>query len=291
MITTTLRGGLGNQMFMYAMVKAMAIKNKTAMAFNLHEGFDNDFQYQRKLELQYLNVDLGKHAPFAVFDYKGARYAQIISKKIGRNILLPQYQIIEEKSPMRFQSELINEHILNAYLEGYWQSEKYFKNIEDQIRTDFTIKALISESVKAELRNIREGNHTLIFVGIRRYQECSQVRPGMVLNEDYYNKAIKYFENRFSNVKFVIFSQQPEWAKQKLITKSPMIFANAKSGDLATIEDLYLMTHCDHAIISNSSFYWWGAWLQNTSKNHLVIAPDNFINKDSVCADWIIIGK
>lgn len=67
-------------MFMYAMVKAMAIKNKTAMAFNLHEGFDNDFQYQRKLELQYLNVDLGKHAPFAVFDYKGARYAQIISK-------------------------------------------------------------------------------------------------------------------------------------------------------------------------------------------------------------------
>lgn len=290
MITTTLRGGLGNQMFIYAMVRAMAIRNHTSMAFNLHNGFDNDFQFQRKLELQNLNVKIGGNAPLAVFDYKGARYIQYLSKKIGKNILLPYYDIIHEKTPMHFQSELVEKHIINAYLEGYWQSEKYFQDIKDQIRDDFKIIRPMPEYVIAELNEARQDNQPLVFIGVRRYQECTQLRPHMVLEADYYNKAIEYIEDKIPNVKFIVFSQQPEWAQQNLKAKNRIIFTRRKTGSFATIEDLYLMTHCDHAIISNSSFYWWGAWLQNASNNHLVIAPNNFINKDSVCEDWIVIS-
>lgn len=288
MITTTLRGGLGNQMFMYAMVRAMAIRNKTSMTFNLREGFDNDSQFHRKLELQHLNVNMGEKNPFAVFDYRCARYVQFLSRKTGRNIFLPQYKIIEEKMPLHFQSELIDIHIRNAYLEGYWQCEKYFEDVKEHIRNDFEIKTPMPDYVKVELDEIRQGNQKLVFIGVRRYQECMQLRPGMLLDADYYNKAIEYVENKIPNVKFVVFTQQRDWARQNLKSKSPIVFAHAKSGEIATIEDLYLMTHCDHAIISNSSFYWWGAWLIN-EKGKIVVSPNNFINTDTPCKEWVIL--
>ena len=290
MITTTLRGGLGNQMFMYAMVRAMANRNNTSMAFNLHEGFDNDFEYKRKLELQNFNINIGENAPLAVYNYKGAKYIQYLSKKIGRNILLPHHNIIREDVPMHFQQELLEKHITSAHLEGYWQSEKYFLDAKNIIRNDFKIITPMPENVVSELKEIRKYNKTTVFIGIRRYQECTHLRPGMVLEADYYNKAIEYVENNIPNVLFIVFSQQQEWAQQNLKAKNQIIYAQEKKGELATIEDLYLMTHCDHAIISNSSFYWWGTWLQKATKDHLVIAPNNFINQDSVCEDWVIIN-
>lgn len=286
MIATTIRGGLGNQMFMYAMARAMSLRNKTSMAFNLHEGFEKDFQFHRKLELQNLNVEMGERAPFTVFDYKGACFTQFLSKKVGRNIVVPQYRIIKEDVPMHFQPELVDKCFKNVYLEGYWQSEKYFGDFREQIRKDFEIVTPIADNVKAELNEMQQGGHNLVFIGVRRYQECKQTRSGMVLNADYYNKAIKCIEGRVSNLKFIVFTQQPEWAKQHLIVKSPIMFAQHKTGELSTIEDLFLMTQCRHAIISNSSFYWWGAWLMR-SADKIVIAPNNFINIDSPCEGWI----
>ena len=286
MISTTIRGGLGNQMFIYAMTRAMALRNETEMTFNLHYGFDMDFQFHRKLELSNLNVSWGRKNKLATFDYGLARYTRFFSRKIGRNILMPQYRFYVEHEPPYFQKELVELRSKNVYLEGYWQSEKYFADYKNHIRNDFKIITNMSDSVEEELRQLRQGTENLVFIGIRRYQDCATTPPGMVLEEEYYNKAIQLMESKLTNPKFVVFTQQPEWAKAHLIAQAPIVYASPKEGELSTIEDMYLMRHCRHSIISNSSFYWWSAWLSEY-KDGIVIAPSNFNNKDSVCDNWI----
>lgn len=292
MIATTLRGGLGNQMFIYAATRAMALRNGTDMTFNLHYGFDVDYQFRRKLELSNLNVDWGKVNNMATFDYKQARVVRFLSRKLGRNILLPQYKFIVEKEPPRFQKELVEERLKNVYLEGYWQSEEYFEDFKNQIREDFKITTKMPDAVEEELRQMQQDTDNLIFIGIRRYQDCVTTAPGMVLEEDYYNKAIQLMESKITNPKFVIFTQQPDWAKAHIVAKNPIMFAKPKEGELSTIEDMYLMQNCRHAIISNSSFYWWGAWL-NKNEDKIVIAPKDWnVNNRIIkpqCKNWILV--
>lgn len=286
MIATTLLGGLGNQMFIYAATRAMALRNKTEMTFNLHYGFDVDYQYQRKLELGNLNVDWGVTNRIATYDYGLSRFMRYLSRKIGRNVLNPKYKFIVEKRPTYFQKDLFESQSKNVYLEGYWQSEKYFADFKEQIRNDFQIIKEMPEVVEEELRQMRQDTDNLVFIGVRRYQECSTTAPGMVLEEDYYNKAIQLMESKLSKPKFVVFTQQHEWAKDHIIAKSPIIYAMPKNGESSTIEDLYLMRHCKHAIISNSSYYWWGAWLSNY-RSGIVICPNNFFNRDMALDKWI----
>lgn len=289
MIATTIRGGLGNQMFIYAMAKAMAIRNKTEYVFNLNDGFANDYQFHRSLELINLNVKLDI-AKTVTFDYGGARYTKFLSRIIGRNILAPRYKFVVEDDSMHFQPELLNIVSKNVYLEGYWQSEGYFRDVANDIKKDFEITTPLSEKIYAELSNWKEDNKILVFIGIRRYQECKSTKPGMVLEEDYYNKAIELAESIIPNLKFVVFTQEQDWAKKHLKSRSAIVYASPKKGELSSIEDLFLMSSCDHAIISNSSFYWWGAWLQKTlPSSHIVISPTNFLNKNSCCNSWIQI--
>ena len=286
MISTTIRGGLGNQMFIYAATRAMALRNGTDMTFNLHYGFEMDYQFHRKLELSNLNVDFGETNKLATFDYKQARTVRFLSRKLGRNILLPQYKFLVEQEPPFFQKELVETRSKDVYLEGYWQSEKYFADFKEQIRGDFQIVTKMSDAVEEELRQMRQGTENLVFIGIRRYQDCATTAPGMVLEEEYYNKAIQMMESKLSNPKFVVFTQQPEWAKAHISANSPILFAAPKEGELSTIEDMYLMRHCRHAIISNSSFYWWGAWLSEFNDG-IVICPTNFLNRDMALDKWI----
>lgn len=289
MITTTLSGGLGNQMFMYAMVKAMAMRNKASFAFNLNLGFEKDYLFKRKLELDNFNTQLPK-GNFQTFDYKGSRIVRVFSRHFGRNILYPVSKFIVEETPLHFQKELLLENSKNIYLEGYWQCEDYFKDYEQVIRNDFELKTQLPERVYKEFSSIKDDSRILVFVGIRRYQECNEITPGLLLDEVYYNKAIEIMESKIPNIKFVVFTQEQEWAKAHIKSKSPLVFATFKEGELSAVADMYLMTQCDHAIISNSTFYWWGAWLQNTNPNeHIVISPNNFINRDSTCKSWLMI--
>lgn len=286
MIATTIRGGLGNQMFIYANARAMALRNGTEMTFNLHYGFDMDYQFHRKLELSNLNVDLGKSSKIPTFDYKFSRYTRFLSRRLGKNILAPAYKFYVEKEPPYFQKDLVESRSKNVYLEGYWQSEKYFADCKEQIRNDFKIVTKMSDAIEEELRLMSQGTENLVFIGIRRYQDCVTTSPGMVLEEEYYNKAIQLMESKLNNPKFVVFTQQPDWAKKHIIAKSPIMYATPKEGELSTIEDMYLMRHCRHAIISNSSFYWWGAWLSEYYDG-IVVCPTNFLNRDMALDKWI----
>lgn len=285
MIATILQGGLGNQMFMYAMARAMALRNGTKAVFNLHYGFEIDVDYKRKLELHNFNVDLQQNRRLT-FDYPMSSGALNYSKKYGFNIFAPNYKYVEEKQPYSYDNIIKTLNNKNVFLEGYWQSEKYFNDYSDIIKNDFEIVTPIADCVSDELRKWYSLGSNLVFIGIRRYQECKTVPQWVLLEDAYYNKAIDLMESKIQNPVFVVFSQQQDWVKSHIKAKSPIVFAKPKYDDNATIDDLYLMTNCKHAIISNSSYYWWGAWLSKF-QDGIIIAPDNFSNKDCVCDRWI----
>lgn len=294
MIATALYGGLGNQMFQYAMVRAMSLRLGCDMAFNSRTGFQLDYDYHRHLELHHFGITLPQ-CPIVTFDYGiCGRILRKASEVVGRNVVCPWYKMKHEHigsdGRWHFDAATARNRYRNIYIEGYWLSEEYFKDFADVIRDDFSIKTPIPQRVIDELKTWKKDGKTLVFVGVRRYQEVTCLSPEWLLDERYYNSAIAYVESIIPNPKFVVFSQEIEWAKCHLKSKSPMVFATPKSGDLSAIEDLYLMTHCEHAIISNSTFYWWGAWLQKTAqREHIVVCPNNFQNIDSVCKNWIMM--
>lgn len=290
MITTTLCGGLGNQMFIYAMVRAMSLRNNVPMAFNTRRGFERDFLYRRTLELDKFKLSLPE-ATLATFNMPGGLITEKVSRHIGWNVLLPKYKCINEDIPnYHFQKELVTSHFKNAYITGYWQSPSYFEDFADIIRKDFTIGVDLPKETKEELEYLLSQNRPLVFVGVRRYQEAEGKNCRLsACGADYYNKAMQRMAQTLDNPLFVIFGEVREWAEENLSPDFDKYFILKKSGELSTISDLYLMQNCHHAIISNSTYYWWGAWLQKPSANHFVIAPSNFINPDTVCKDWEIL--
>lgn len=291
MIVTTLRGGLGNQMFIYAMARAMALRNNVPMAFDLETGFKRDIEYHRHLELDKFSIDLPRGG-WEAFDMPYGFVFKKISSKLGRHILHPRYKVISENEVnYHFQEEFLNKSLKDVYLNGYWQSSEYFKDFADIIREDFTIDVKLPEQTLSEYQKLKSAQRPLVMVGIRRYQEVKNANcPLTVCDSDYYNRAMEYVSGKLSNPLFVIFGEQRDWGEKHLNSKYDMYFVEQKHGDLSAISDLYLMRNCDHAIISNSSYYWWGCWLQVANqKEHIVIAPNNFINPITPCKEWTVL--
>ena len=214
-----------------------------------------------------------------------------VSRRIGWNVLLPKYKCINEDIPnYHFQKELVTSHIKNAYLTGYWQNPRYFEDFADVIRKDFTIRVDLPKETNEELEYLLNQKRPLVFVGVRRYQEAEGKNCRLsACGADYYNKAMQRIAQTLDNPLFVIFGEVREWAEENLSSDFDKYFVKKKTGELSAISDLYLMQNCHHAIISNSTYYWWGAWLQQPSENHIVIAPSNFINPDTVCKGWKIL--
>lgn len=291
MISTTLCGGLGNQMFIYAAVRALSLRNGVAMSFNLKTGFERDFLYQRSLELNkfVLSLPLGKNETFDVpFGYLFEK----ASVKFGFHLLAPHYKVINEDfDNYHYHSELVTKPCKNAYINGFWQTSQYFSDFADVIRKDFTINVEIPKQVQDELKCLLALQRPLVMVGVRRYQEAVRKNCRLkVCDADYYNAAMQLITKGIGNPLFVIFGEQREWGEANLSSKFDKYFVEKKIGELSAISDLYLMQNCHHAIISNSTYYWWGAWLQITNQSeHIVIAPDNFINPESPCSEWTIL--
>jgi hypothetical protein len=289
MIVTRLFGGLGNQMFIYAMARALALRNSQKLVLDVDSGFERDFIYHRKFVLNTFAIKY-KTNKFLTFNFISGRIVRKSSEILGRHILNPMYRYMKEKSDSKhFENKWIIEPQRNVILSGYWQSEKYFKDYEQQIRADFTFVKTFSKDVIDQTEMIKNTRGTPVALGIRLYQECpnSSKINHHILGRDYYKKAMDYICKNIPNAIFYIFTQVPEWAEKNLDKKFQYIIIPAKDGNESAVDDLYLMTCCKHHIISNSSFYWWGAWLAN--KGGIVVAPIVMQNKDFIPENWIVL--
>jgi len=162
--------------------------------------------------------------------------------------------------------------------DGFWQNAKYFKNIEKEIREEFTLRKPLDEKFANISRQIE--NIPSVSIHIRRGDYVNDPKTKAVHNVcdlDYYNKAIDIIKTNVNNPTFFVFSDDIDWVSKNLEINSPTFWvSNLKSKDY---EELILMSKCKHNIIANSSFSWWGAWL-NQNPDKIVIAPKQWlINK------------
>lgn len=290
MISTVINGGLGNQLFIYAAARAMALRNGTDLAINIVQGFKDDKLYKRHFELGAFNVKY-RTASIETFNIPGCKVVRKLSRIIGRNILLPNILFIKDSTDNRgVDSRILQNNISNAFLEGYWQSYKYFEDFEEQIREDLTFRFPIKENVLSEEKEIfSKSNETPISVGVRRYQECianNSFGDLTVDGAEFYIEAMNIMAQKVNNPVFYIFTQDKTWVEQNILPQTSHKIIFMKYEGKNAIDDLYLQTCFKYHIVSNSSYYWWGAWLAN-SKN--VICTKNFFNHDCALHNWFQI--
>lgn len=291
MIVVRLIGGLGNQLFQYAFARNLAIKqgvqlkldvssyrvsapNVTARRYELGQ-FKIQAEFAKFSEIWYLRGG-GRVGELAAF--LGSRLSRSALRRVKEN-------------GFSYSPDMLGLPD-NVYLDGYWQSERYFKDSADLIRKD--LQFAISPSAKDEEveRRIEEGD--AIAVHVRRGDFVSDSAISAIHGAcglDYYQRAIAYAVNKVKNPQIFIFSDDPSWVKQNLRTGLPTVYVTHNNESTA-IQDFRLMSLCDHQIIANSTFSWWAAWL-NANPTKTVIAParwfasDKFDTKDLLPAEWV----
>jgi hypothetical protein len=179
-----------------------------------------------------------------------------------------------------------------AYLDGFWQSEQYFSPIANLIRQDLQLKNPLPENLKALVTQIQSTN--AIAVHVRRGDYVSNPTTTAyhgVCSVQWYEDAAKYMIEKIENPVFFVFSDDYEWVRKNIYFDAPTVFITP-SPDGQECNDLHVMSLCQHNIIANSSFSWWGAWL-NANPNKIVIAPQqwfaagNHDTKDLIPHSWI----
>ncbi|OXG08783.1 glycosyl transferase family 11 [Flavobacterium araucananum] len=266
MIVVQLIGGLGNQLFQYAAAKALALETK-----------------------QKLYLDVSQFESYKLHNY-ALNHLNVISKtyKKPNRYLRKIKSFYQKKTSYKevdfgYNPDLITLKGDVVFLEGYFQSEQYFIKYEKEIREDFEVLTPLKEETKAAIAKIESVNSVSI-----------HIRRGDYLNnplhntskDEYYNKALEIIESKLTNPVLFVFSDDMNWVKANFSTKQETVFIDF--NDAATnFEDLKLMAACKHNVIVNSSFSWWGAWL-NKNPDKIVIAPKLWFNDDSINTNDII---
>ncbi|MBR2648435.1 MAG: alpha-1,2-fucosyltransferase [Sediminibacterium sp.] len=266
MIIVQLTGGLGNQLFQYAMGRMLALKHNTQLKLDI-SFFETYEWHEYSLAPFLLEAVVASKAEVHDMVKKNNRYCERLKQRIFKT----QPIVINEKS-LEFNSSYLQIRN-NRYLIGYWQSEKYFINIESFLRKELMIKIEPSAINLQILKEIKTNNQS-VSLHIRRgnyvnVESVNKVHGTTKLN--YYYEAIKTIAKICEQPVFYIFSDDINWAKEnlKLSYKHVYIDHNSAKKDY---EDLRLMSACKHNILANSTFSWWGAWL-NVNKEKIIIAP------------------
>lgn len=282
-----MKGGLGNQMFQYAFYKRLKLESEEVF-LNLehyrktkeHNGLEIEKIFNLKLEI---NIKL----EWLLRKNWITNFFRSIMKKIKIMKVYSIPDIIYEEKFLRSPEKIV-------VYSGYWQTEKYFKQIETEIRKVFFFPELDSKNKEIEKRIVNEES---VAIHVRRGDYINHPTLGGLVTKKYYIQAIEYIEKHIINPKYYIFSDDIEWCKRELnLDRKGVTFINHNKGE-ESYKDMQLMSQCKHNIIPNSSFSWWGAWL-NKNPNKIVIAPKRWFTKESgyryediVPKSWIKIAN
>jgi hypothetical protein len=277
MIITKLIGGLGNQLFQYAVGRALAEKHKTTLKMDL-SGYDHQVGVTpRQYQLFLFNIQESFSTPAERDRLKGREASGLwgrVWKKISSR--LKRQRFLLEKH-YNFDPAILAAKD-NVYLEGYWQTEKYFMEIADIIRSEFTLKAEYNNLNQELLQKIAAYNSVSLHIRRGDYVSSQSTNEYHgVCSLDYYRRAVDLIAAKFPNPMIFVFSDDLEWCEANLKIDWPIVFVSGNKD----YEDLIMMSRCKHNIIANSSFSWWGAWLNNNPEK-MVVAPKRWFAETSV---------
>ncbi|OGW69839.1 MAG: hypothetical protein A2036_01355 [Omnitrophica bacterium GWA2_50_21] len=285
MIIVKLKAGLGNQLFQYATGRKLAIYHNTALKLDISSFEGDSF---RQYALSSFNVEetfASKEDMAAVF--------RVPENKIARCF----YRICEFMRP-HYRRHVFNERLLGiydssilktgptVYLNGYWQSEKYFSDIRSILLKEYSVKnppdkvnSTVLESIsriQSVSLHVRRADYITHRNTAERYHVC---------DANYYARAVDYVVQRIvGDISLFVFSDDMEWAKDHLKFEIPTFYVTHNLNK--DCEDLRLMRACKHNIIANSSFGWWAAWL-NDNPDKIIIAPKKYFKDTTLTmTDW-----
>ena len=282
-------GGLGNQMFQFALYKALQKQHPEERVL---------------LDLHCFN-GYHKHRGFEIGSVFGATYEEATLKEVARlaypypnyqcwrigSRILPVRKTMLKEEPNFTLEPLALTRPNRTYYDGYWQHEDYFKHIREEILTIFAFPAFNDERNIATSELAASTNSCSIH--IRRGDYLTDPLRKGTTNGNYVIAAIEKMQQEVKPEKWLVFSDDITWCQQHLasiLDTTNTIYVDWNTGD-KSIHDMHLMANCRHHIIANSSFSWWGAWL--SKQEGVTIAPINWLNLKDVCSpvpdNWIKI--
>jgi len=287
MIISELCGGLGNQMFQYAFSRAMSLKygKKLKITYttlpgqSIHNGFELSKVFSLDVDIATFN-DIRK-----VLDlfHTSSVFRKIVSNR--QYCFFRHKFFVTEQELYRFSDEVFSNSDL--FLSGYWQSENFFLDFQDVIRKDFSFSDCNDDRTLGYLNKIKRG--LSLSIHVRRGDYISNIKAASVhgvCSIDYYKKAFSIISKKFPEINVFMFSDDLDWVESTYRSIIPNMTIVENIGS-SSFKDMYLMSNCHHHIIANSSFSWWGAWL-NPSRDKSVIAPKNwFVSPDKNIKDLL----
>lgn len=291
MVITNLLGGLGNQLFQYAVGRALSLQHDVQLKFDV-SGFAEFGGGYSLWEFEFLRVF---DCPVQLAS--DTDIAQILgwqsNSRINRLLMRPGMDLFRRKGfivePYFHYWQGINQLPSHVLLKGFWQSEKYFINVAKQIRDDLRFKHPLVDLNAEIAKQISQVN--AVSLHVRRGDYASNAKTTAthgLCSLDYYRAAIRHVVGQVEHPHFFIFSDDPAWVKSNLKIDYPCEFVEHNQGK-ESYNDMRLMSLCQHHIIANSSFSWWGAWL-NPSVKKIVVAPKQWFANDNDTQDLIPQG-
>lgn len=276
--TIVFNGGLGNQMFQYAFYLALKARiPRSIYLFDVehsqtcHQGYEIDRAFNIDSLKQVTNYGrLKRHMPS----------------------FLRRFHVVRQKESLKFEQDVFFGNGLLTRYEGFWQSEKYFGNIVSKVRDAFTFREESLNDQTKELCKCLEIDKDSFYVSlhIRRGDYLLEEEKRGLCSLTYYENAMAFIQRQVENPVFVIFSDDIKWVKKNIHAEKCKYVDWNEGSD--SWQDMLLMSRCHHNIIANSSFSWWGAWL-NAHPEKKVLAPKHwFLDRDNfdVLPDgWVLI--
>lgn len=294
-IFISLMGGIGNQMFQYATARALALRHGAEVVVDSWSGFVRDYQYRRKYELNSVPIQGRIATPFErlpIWLYRWRyRSGEIAVPFLSRSwygtfitdITETQYAFLPELEQVQIDCP--------TWLVGYWQSPLYFQDFAEQIRSELMPPRPTEKKYLVLGKKMRDLES--VALGVRIYEESStpeaHSKDGKVKSTEAIREAVMNLRSEYPNAFFFVFCTHRSKILNEVELPENVFFVTSDSGYDSTIGSLWLMTQCKHHIITNSSYYWWGAWLSLVNYNQerqRILAADNFINTDSICSSW-----
>jgi len=282
-IVVRLQGGLGNQMFQYALGRALQ-----------HRRGD-----ELRLDVTYLlgssvfKWDVPREYDLDVFRIQPAfacipRLLRRVPRRLGEAEAVPKRQAFVAEKEFGFHPEILDLTAPNLYLDGYWQSESYFVEIRHELRRAFQPRMPLSPAGREMAQRI--GSVNAVCVNVRRgdYITMASSRNALgFVGEDYYRRGIDWIKAKVEDPWLLINSDDMPWCREHLKFDLPTIYLDEAYAGWKFGEQLQLMTLCKHFLIPNSTFAWWAAWLAGHD-GKLVVCPRRWFSNPSISSKDLI---
>lgn len=289
-VVVQLIGGLGNQMFQYAVGRAISARCKVPLLLDV-SGFE---KYSlRRYELDAMAIDACIATRKELAQYNGtAPHQNILMRTLDRFNLSRKGQVLAEAS-YSYDERVVTVDA-PVYLKGYWQTERYFAHLADDIRREFSLKNGFDSSNEKIAQLIDAAGDNSVSLHIRRGDYVNNPHTAQyhgVCSLDYYKDAVAHVAGHLAAPHFFVFSDDHTWVIENFNIGHQYTLVDVNGPDRG-IWDMALMKRCRHHIIANSSFSWWGAWL-NPSQKKIVVTPKhwfagaNLDTKDLIPCGWL----